>query len=53
MLPVETQAHRLVCMGPRWTQGGHHLNSAIQKFFEIETKSPVGSSQVEGRDEYI
>ena len=40
---VETQANRLVGVGPRWTQGGHHLNSAIHKFFEIETKAPVGS----------
>ena len=43
---VETQAQRLVGVGPRWTQGGHHLNSAIHKLFEIEIKAPVGFSQV-------
>ena len=53
LIRVKPQAHRLVGMGPRQTQGDYHLNSAIQEFFEIETKAPVGSSQVESREECI
>ena len=30
------QAHRLIGVGPRLTQGSHHLKSAIRKFTEIE-----------------
>ena len=35
MFPVKPQAHRLVAVRPRRTQGGHHFNSAIHEFFEI------------------
>ena len=50
---VKPQAHRLVGMGPRWTQGSYHPNSAKQEFLEIETIAPMGSPQVESRDESI
>ena len=38
------QAHRLVGVRPRWTQGSHHFDSAIHKFFEIEPPGTGGFS---------
>ena len=37
LLRVETQAHRLMCVGPRQTKGGHHYNPAIRQRLEIRT----------------
>ena len=42
LLWVEPDAHCLVGVCPRRTQGGHHFNSSsIHKFFEIETKKKL------------
>ena len=38
---------------PRQTQRGHHLNSAIREFSEIQTRAPMGAPQVESRDKRI
>ena len=53
LISVGTQAHRLIRVGRRRTQGSHHLNSAIHEFFEIETNATVGSSQIEGSDKGV
>ena len=50
---VEAQAHRLVCMGPRRTKGGHHFDPAIHHHLEIKIETSLGPSQVESRDERI
>ena len=44
LIRVETQAHRLIRVGPRQTQGSHHLDSAMHEFFETETNARVGSA---------
>ena len=53
LIRFKSQAHRLIGMGPRRTQGGHHFNSAIHKLFEVETSAPVVSHQIESRDKGI
>ena len=50
---LKSQKRRLVGVGLRQTQGGHHLNSAVQKFLEMETLTLVRSPQVESSDEGI
>ena len=50
---METQAHRLTRVGPRWTQGTHHLDSPLHEFSEINTMASVGSSQLEGSDKSV
>ena len=50
---MKPQAHRLVGVRPRQTQGGHHLNSSVHRLFEIETKATIGSLQVISHDERI
>ena len=35
----ETQAHRLVCMGPRQKKGGHRFDPAMHQLLEIKTKA--------------
>ena len=46
---LESFRSELFC--PRWTQGGHHLNSAIREFFGTGTRAPMGSPRIESRDE--
>ena len=53
LLRAKSQTHRLVSVGPRQTQGSHHLNSAVHKFLEMETFTLVRSSQVESSGEGI
>ena len=52
-LRAESQAHRLVGVGARWTQGSHLLFPPIHEFMKIETLTLVSSSQFERRDEGI
>ena len=33
-----------------WTWGGDHLNTAMHDCFEVETRAPVGSVQIDHRD---
>ena len=53
LLRAESQTHRLVSVGPRRTQGSHHLNSAIHQFPEVQTMALVVSPQIGRRDKSI
>ena len=50
---VEHQARRLVGVFPRRTQGGHHFDSSIHKFFESETRATIVALHVMSRDKRI
>ena len=53
MFRAKSQAQRLVGVSPRRTQGGHHLNSAIDEFIGIETSAPMVSPQIESREKRV
>ena len=50
---VAPQAHRLVGVSPRRTQGSHHFNSSTHKLAEVETRATIGSLRVVSRDESV
>ena len=47
------EAHPLISVSPRGTQGSHRFNSSVLKLAEKKTQAAVGSLQVLSSDEVV
>ena len=50
---MKLQAHRLLGVSPRKTEGSHLVNSSVHELEEKETQNVVGSLQVAGSAEGV